>query len=219
MGRQQLHLMTSLNSWAGLWPEPHCLLKISENSPFWKHVSTKWNFDNVQNSMEFFVLSERAEMKNCLHVLYRPLKQQKAQARQGARYIPVQSGLWLAAGPLGTWGPWPLPVGTAQSLAAALLWWGHSHSQWCPARRSPMAGLVSGLWPLPWAQGLFPTPLLRHLPENPLSDTPARDGGNGRLTWPFHLGKPKSCTLYYKDNIIIHNSGEDLSSCYLTQLF
>ena len=51
------------------------------------------NLDNVQNSMEFFVLSERAEMKNCLHVLYCPLKQQKAQARQGARYIPVQSGL------------------------------------------------------------------------------------------------------------------------------
>lgn len=73
MGRQQLHLMTSLNSWAGLWPVPHCLLKISENSPFWKHASTKWTFDNVQNFMEFFVLSEGAKMKN-LHMLYRPLK-------------------------------------------------------------------------------------------------------------------------------------------------
>lgn len=67
-------------------------------------------------------------------------------------------------------------------------------------------------------------------PLTPLSVTfwacpPDEDGGNGGLIWLFdfsELEKPKPSMLNYKDNTIIHNSGENNyygSSYSLTRLF
>lgn len=167
MGRQQLHLMTSLNSWAGLWPEPHCLLKISENSPFEHVYQVNLPFDNMQNSKEFFFCQRELKWKLFTCMLYHLLKHNRKPrpvkgpgtylSKVDCDWPPVFSEL----GVLGLWG------GDGAVLAAALLWWGHSHSQWCPAGRSPIEGWCSWVMALPWAQGLFPTPLLRGLPENP----------------------------------------------------
>lgn len=85
------------------------------------------------------VLAKRAETeRRRLYVPQLLLKSKAKQTQTSQRpgHIPVRSGLWLAFGLLGAWGPWPPPVGTAQSLVAALPKWGHSHSRWCPAGRS-----------------------------------------------------------------------------------
>lgn len=202
--------MTSFSSWAGLWPEPCCRLNISEKSPLETclHQVNLWRCARRHGVVLFCQREPKWKAAPCAMASART--KQQAQTIEGLGYIPGQSELWLASGLLGTWGPWPPPEGMAQSLAAALLSWGHSHSRWCPAGRSQVRGWCWGHGIRSEHRGSSNPTAKRPARERPLGHLEPVPGGNGRLIWPcdFWGGeKPKLDTLNYKDNIIIHTSG------------
>lgn len=138
---------------------------------------TPWSF--------FFVRD--IEMKNCLHVLYHLLKHnRKPRPNKGpGTYLSKVDCDWPPVfSELGVLG---LISGTAQSLAAALLWVGAQpfSVMSCREKSHWRVGVCCG--PCHEHRGSSHPTAKRLAREPPSRTPPARDKETERLTWPFHF--------------------------------